>query len=255
MKLGHIPFVNMSPFHHFLSRRWLDQHELVLGNPRQLGQWARAGRVDAACFSFVDGLELVASGEFEWLDALGIAGEGSIQSILLCGAGDAAGLKGQAIAVTPQTATTVRLMEAWLRGRLGLAADDYRLTGPDDNAAARLVIGDEALRRHLDLGGSEPQTDLCDEWSAWTGKPFVFARWAVRTGLPARAKGELALTLRSALDLALDDLEDVARAQSERTGIPAEAIRHYLKGIRFRLGAEELAGAALFEEKLRDLGR
>jgi chorismate dehydratase len=147
----------------------------------------------------------------------------------------------------------VRLLETWLQERLGLAADDYRLTGPDDNAAARLLIGDEALRRHLDLGASEPQTDLCEAWSAWTGRPFVFARWAVRKSLPARAKAELGLSLRSALDLALDDLEHVAAAEAERTGLAAEALHRYLQGIRYHLGPEELAGAALFEEKLKRL--
>lgn len=251
MKLGRIPFINMAPFYHFLGARWLEQHELALGNPRQLGTLARAGKLDAAPFSYVDGLELVASGEFEWLDSLGIAGRGPIQSILLVGAESPRALAGQAIAVTPQTATTVKLMEAWLREVVGVT--DYRLTGPDDNAAARLLIGDEALRRHLDLGGQEPQIDLCDEWERWTGQPFVFARWAVRKGLPLRAKAELALTLRSALDLGLEDLAHVAEAQAERTGLPAKAIEAYLRGIRFRLGDEELAGAGLFEAQLAKL--
>jgi predicted solute-binding protein len=245
LKLGRIPFINMAPFHHFLGARWLEQHELALGNPRQLGTLARAGKLDAACFSYVDGLELVASGEFEWLDSLGIAGRGPIRSILLVGAEDPKSLAGQAIAVTPQTSTTVKLMEAWLREHVGVT--DYRLTGPDDNAAARLLIGDEALRRHLERGGQEPQIDLCEEWERWTARSFVFARWAVRQGLAPRAKAELALTLRSALDLGLEDLAHVAEAQAERTGLPAKAIESYLQGIRFRLGEDELSGASLFE--------
>jgi predicted solute-binding protein len=251
LKLGRIPFINMAPFYHFLGARWLEQHELVLGNPRQLGTLARAGKLDAAPFSYVDGLELVASGEFEWLGKLGIAGQGPIQSILLVGCEDPKALAGQAIAVTPQTATTVKLLEAWLREHVGVT--DYRLTGPDDNAAARLLIGDEALRRHLELGGSEPQIDLCDEWQRWTGRAFVFARWAVRKGLSPRAKGELTLTLDSSLDLAIGDLIHVAEGQAERTGLKAADIEAYLKGIRFRLGEDELSGASLFESYLEKL--
>lgn len=251
MKLGRIPFINMAPFHHFLGARWVEQHDWSLGNPRQLGTLARAGKLDAAAFSFVDGLELVASGEYEWLGALGIAGQGPIRSILLCGTSDPKTLQGQAIAVSPQTATTVRLMELWLRDVAGVA--DYRLVGADEPAAARLVIGDEALKRHLELGEQEPQIDLCEAWTAWTGLPFLFARWAVRRGLPARAKGELALSLNSALDLGLGDLEHVSQAQSERSGLPAAQIQAYLQGIRFRLGPAELDGAALFERKLQTL--
>lgn len=252
MRLGRIPFINMAPYYHFLSARWLDQHELSLGNPRQLGNLAKAGKLDAAPFSYADGVELRASGEFEWLDALGIAGHGRIRSILLVGASDPLALAGQAIAVTPHTATTVRLLEVWLQQKHGVK--DYRLVGPDHTAAARLLIGDEALKRHLELGGKEPQIDLSAEWSSWTGLPFVFARWAVRSGLPARAKAELALSVRSALDLALDDLEDVAKAQAERSKLPQAEIMAYLQGIRFRLGPNELAGAAEFERRLAELG-
>jgi chorismate dehydratase len=254
MRLGRIPFINMAPYYHFLSSRWLEQHELSLGHPRQLGKLAKAGKLDAAPFSYADGLELLASGEFEWLDALGIAGHGPIQSILLVGVSDPASLTGKAIAVTPQTATTVRLLEIWLQQKHGIK--DYRLIAPDASpspdpaVAARLLIGDEALRRYLELGGKEPQIDLSAEWSAWTGLPFIFARWAVRSGLPARAKAELALSIRSALDLALDDLEDVAQAQAERSKLPQAPVQAYLGGIRYRLGANELAGAAEFERRL-----
>lgn len=251
MKLGRIPFINMAPFHHFLGARWVEQHDWSLGNPRQLGTLARAGKLDAAAFSFVDGLELVASGEYEWLDALGIAGQGPIRSILLCGTSDPKALQGQAIAVSPQTATTVRLMELWLRDVVGVTG--YRLVGAEEPSAARLVIGDEALKRHLELADQEPQIDLCEAWTAWTGLPFLFARWAVRKGLPARAKGELALSLNSALDLGLGDLEHVSQAQAERSGLPAAQIQAYLQGIRFRLGPSELDGAALFERKLQTL--
>jgi predicted solute-binding protein len=82
-----------------------------------------------------------------------------------------------------------------------------------------------------------------------TGTPAC-SRWAVRSGLPARAKAELALSIRSALDLALDDLEDVAQAQAERSKLPQAPVQAYLGGIRYRLGANELAGAAEFERRL-----
>jgi predicted solute-binding protein len=75
----------------------------------------------------------------------------------------------------------------------------------------------------------------------------------VRRSLPERDKLRLGISIRSALELALADLEDVARAQHERTGLPAEEILAYLGAIRFALGPEELAGAQAFEMKLADL--
>ena len=251
MRLGIIPFVNMAPHFHFLSARWLQQHELTRGNPRQLGQLALAGRLDAAPFSYAHGLELVGSGEFEWLGDTGVCGAGPIQSILLVGEDRPQALAGQAISVTPHTATTVRLLQLWLRQLHGV--HDFRLVDPGQPCAAQLLIGDQALQRHLQLGGSEPQVDLSAEWMDWVGKPFVFARWAVRASLPARAKGELALSVLSAVDLALGDMGEVARAEALRTGLPEAAVLAYLRGIRYKLGTEELAGAAEFERRWRAL--
>lgn len=247
MRLGVIPFVNMAPHYHFLSARWLQQHELSRGNPRQLGQLARAGRLDAAPFSYADGLELVGSGEFEWLGSLGVCGAGPIQSILLVGQHRPEALADQAIAVTPHTATTVRLLQLWLRQRHEVQG--FRLVAPGEPSAAQLLIGDEALKRRLELGAREPQVDLSAEWMNWVGKPFVFARWAVRAALPTRAKSELALSVLSAVDLALADLEDVAASEARRTGLPEEPVLTYLRAIRYRLGPEELAGAAEFERR------
>jgi chorismate dehydratase len=248
MKFGTIPFVNMAPYYHFLSSRWLDEHQVTSGNPRQLGALAKTGKLDAAPFSYVDGLELVAGGEFEWLDSMGIAGFGPIRSILLVGATSPVDVAGQAVAISPQTATTVRLMEVWLKQRHKIS--DFRLVGLDDPTPLRLIIGDEALRRKLEYGGAEPQIDLSEEWTAWTGKPFVFARWAVRKSIPDRDKMRLAISVRSALELAQGDWEDVSRAQSERTGLPQAELIAYLKAIRYQLGPEELAGAQQFVQQL-----
>jgi chorismate dehydratase len=248
MKFGTIPFVNMAPYYHFLSSRWLDEHQVVSGNPRQLGALAKTNKLDAAPFSYVDGMELVSGGEFEWLDSMGIAGYGPIRSILLVGAASPKDLAGRSVAVSPQTATTVRLMEVLLRQKHGIG--DFQMAPPEDPTPFRLLIGDEALRRKLQQGGAEPQMDLSEEWTQWTGKPFVFARWAVRKSLPLRDRMRLAVSVRSALELSLGDLEDVSRAQSERTGLPQAELMAYLKAIRFNLGPAELAGADAFAEKL-----
>ncbi len=250
MRFGAIPFVNMAPHYRFLGESWLRQHEVVTGSPRRLGELAREGRLDAAPFSYVDALGLVEGGDFEWLDALGVAGFGPIRSILLDGAASDGDARGAAIAVSPHTATTVRLLEVWLRQRHGVL--DYRLVPPDGAASLRLVIGDEAL--HLHLGPPAPRVDLSAEWTAWTGLPFVFARWAVRRSLPDREKRLLALSIRSALDLALGDLGEVARSEADRTGLAQDGILGYLRGIRFKLGPEELAGAAEFGRRLAGLG-
>src|SRR3954471_4584697 len=114
MRLALIPFVNAAPYFHFLDPAWLARQQQVLDSPRDLGELARAGKVDAGLFSLVDVWDLERRGLFEPLGDLGIAGNGPIGSILLFGTEDPSRLEGQDIGVTGQSATTVRLLEVWL---------------------------------------------------------------------------------------------------------------------------------------------
>ena len=65
MILGKIPYLNTSPYFHFLSERWLRQHSVVSAHPARLGEMARLGELDAAPFSLVDAAALVEAGAFE----------------------------------------------------------------------------------------------------------------------------------------------------------------------------------------------
>lgn len=249
MILGKIPYLNTMPYFHFLSDRWLKQHVVINAPPAQLGEMARQGKLDAAPFSFVDSAQLVAEGNFEYLGDMGIAARGPIQSILLFGIKNPAALEGKSIAVTSHTATTVRLMEVWLKEKIGLK--QWNKVAMGQSAAATLLIGDDALSRLLKgLPGDPPPIDLCQAWSAWTGLPFVFARWAVRKNLPEGQKRELQLSIWSAMELALDDLEAVSQRASEDTAFEAEFIESYLRGITYKIGPEEIKGANLFLDKL-----
>jgi chorismate dehydratase len=252
MILGKIPYLNTTPYFHFLSERWLKQHVVVNAPPAQLGELARQGNLDAAPFSFVDAAQLVGSGDFEYLGDMGIAAKGPIQSILLFGIKSPKTLEGKSIAVTSHTATTVRLMEVWLREKIMLK--QWNKVSMGQSASATLLIGDDALSRLLKgLPGDPAPIDLCEEWSSWTGLPFVFARWAVRKNLPDAQKRELQLSIWSAMELALDDLEAVAERASEDTAFEAPFIESYLRGITYKMGPEELKGSELFLNKLAAL--
>ena len=249
MILANIPYLNTAPYFHFFSKRWLSRHTIVNANPRELGDMARAGKLDAGLFSLVDAWSLVDSGNYEFLGDLGIAGKGPIQSILLFGTSDPASLEGKAISVTSHTATSSRLMEVWLKQKHGIKVWENVPLGQSSHAT--LLIGDEALRRkQAAIPGDPAPIDLCEAWTEWTGLPFVFARWAVKKSLPEAEKRELLLSLISGLELSLDDLETVAQARAMDSAFEADFIQTYLKGIIYRMGPEEERGMALFKEKL-----
>ena len=83
--------------------------------------------------------------------------------------------------------------------------------------------------------------------------PFSNDRRQVQMLLDRVMSGGVSV-IEALFHLAQHDLRHVAETQAERIGLPADEIESYLKGIRYRLGEEELKGAQLFEEKLKALG-
>jgi chorismate dehydratase len=254
MRLALIPFANTAPYFHFLAPAWLKGQTLVSDAPKDLGNLARENAVDAGVLSLVDVWDLEKRGLFEPLGDLGIAGHGPIGSILLFGVRDPRELEGASIGVTGQTATTVRLLEVWLKGRVGLKS--WNLVELDQPSQAVLLIGDQAMARSLSLSTGEPRPiDLSAEWTEWTGLSFVFARWAVRKNLPAEEKAGLSKAVTASLEKSLSPggLVELSRHLSSQTGFPTAFLADYLRQIRYFLGNDERKGLALFREKLEEL--
>src|SRR5262245_41118714 len=158
------------------------------GDPSDLSRWLAAGEVDAALLPVAESLRGVGEG---FLGAHGIACDGAVESVLafLPPGADLAAARGEPwdVVLDPASRTSVALLRTLLETRHGLSPR-YRVAtapGPDPAASAAsitLVIGDRAFARRKGWTGSV--LDLGAEWKAWTGLPFVFARWTARRGLP-----------------------------------------------------------------------
>src|SRR5208282_3814048 len=94
---------------------------------------------------------------------------------------------------------------------------------------AGLVIGDPALRidrtRHFTY-------DLAEEWIRLTGKPFVFAFWAVRQAALENftRHQDLAEIFQQSRDHGLrpESLDRIARDWAPRVGLTEPQVRDYL---------------------------
>ena len=251
MRLANIPFTNTAPFFGRLDPAWLAEQDVVSDSPRDLGRLAREGRVDAGVFSLVDLWDLQKRGAFEPLGELGIAGRGPIRSILLFGTNDPTRLEGARIAVSGQTSTSVRLMDLWLRRAVGIRTWTPVALGEPSDAA--LLIGDQALARGLSLGREEPRPiDLCERWTAWTGLPFVFARWGVSRTLSGPERQALLERVEGSLTAWEADPAPLAAEQAAATGFPAPFLEAYLRGIIYRLGESERRGMDHFHQLLEE---
>jgi chorismate dehydratase len=242
LRIARIHYLNTDPF---FTDEPMEGATLVSVHPRELGRLAAAGKVDAGLLSLADLWNLEAY--FEPLGAYGLAAEGAVRSVLLFSKKPPAELAGATIGVTEQTSTSVRLLQVLLASRYGLEARFRAGFRAGDDA--RLLIGDEALRaRESGLKGFPRVADLAEEWHAWRGLPFVFARWAVRRTVPAYLKVDLAARLDAALRENRRRRTALATAGAKRLGLPAAVVRDYLDGFTYRLGEREDRAETAFRD-------
>jgi chorismate dehydratase len=131
------------------------------------------------------------------------------------------------------------------------------------DADAVLLIGDRAIekaeggrRRAEGLKSASSESpvpgpfveiwDLGEEWTAWTGLPFVFAMWVAREGVDV---SELVGLLEAARDRGLAAVDEIAVREAPVVGISRELAERYLReNLHFTLGGEEQAGLRRFYE-------
>jgi len=148
--------------------------------------------------------------------------------------------------VTPETSTSIRLLRLLLEVRRGLAGVRFVRGLEPAQADALLLIGDEAMRtRSRPPEGFVHTLDLGADWLEWTGLPFVYAAWVVRSALEPALKAELARFLEASLAAGLASLPEIARRLSIG-GWSAEEVEGYLRRFHYRFGPEDLAGLERF---------
>jgi chorismate dehydratase len=201
--------------------------------PRALGEAVAAGHVDAGPLPIADCLRLEPR---LTLLPFGIATRDRAQSVFLFSDRPMRELGGRRVAVTGETATSVRLLRMLLAFRDEAAPPT--LVALDEPAEAMLLIGDAALAAHRGPWPHARCFDLGEEWWQWTGLPCVFAAWAVRTDVPPGAPRALAAVLEESLEMGLRAIPAIARARCD-LGLSEAEVEAYLRGFVYRLGPDE----------------
>ncbi|MGH7847273.1 MAG: menaquinone biosynthetic enzyme MqnA/MqnD family protein [Candidatus Binatia bacterium] len=246
MRVARLTYLNCAPFYWSCENWGLP---LVPCVPRELGQLARRGEVDAGPMAVVDWFSL--EREFEPVGSYGIASHGSVLSVLLFSSKPIDGLADSAIGVTEETSTSFRLLQLLLEGRYGLKGCSFRRGG---HGQACLLIGDAALEE-MKKAKWPFVYDLADEWQRWQGSPFVFARWVIRSSLPASEKRRMEKSLDTSFTGSMARLEDVAAHYAGQGSLQPEEIVAYLRNLVFVIGEAEERGLAEFKRLLADKGQ
>jgi chorismate dehydratase len=208
--------------------------ELVLAPPTEMIPALRKGKLDAALLSSIEALRhpgsTVAAG-------LGIACKQEIRSVR---AFRRRGQKIRTVGCDQSSATTVALLKLLLHHVYKDETDgepEFSTIEPTLEPDALphdlvMLIGDPGL--DADAGNREIW-DLGTEWVRWTGLPFVFALWVMRSGVDHAA--------------VLPALHRARTAGRERGAVDGtEGAAHY------ELDAEDVRGVQRFWAECRALG-
>jgi len=204
---------------------------------------ADIGIIPAFTFAEIPGLVI--------LPNITIASKDRVRSILLVSKKPIEEV--QTVATDSTSRTSVALLQVlftkFLGGRRQLTPHDPALEAMLRNHDAALLIGDAALRVPTESGYY--LYDLAHEWHERTGKPFVFAFWAVRLdALSRQPRGlDLAEVFQSSRDHGLrpENISTTAKEWSQKLLLSTDDIRHYLtKNIHYYLDHENHAGLQLF---------
>jgi len=218
-------------------------------------QQADIGLIPAVSYATIPGLQVIPD--------VAIAAKGAVRSILLISKTPIEAI--HAIAADAGSRTSVALARVifrkWIskggRGPVFTSRPPHLKEMLQDNDAA-LLIGDAALtapREHYHV------YDLGEEWKRRTGKPFVFAFWAVRAAsvedAGASPRVDLAAVFQSSKRHGLqpNSLRSIAREWSRRIELNEKKIVSYLtRNVDYSLDRDNLQALELFFQYCAEIG-
>ena len=231
-----------------------DTFEIDYTVPSGCAEALRTGRAD---IGIIPAISYQSISVLQVIPEVAITAKGAVRSILLVSKVPLSEIR--SVAVDTSSRTSVALLHIlfakyWrpdLETRHGSSLPEFVPMTPDLTPMlavcdAALLIGDPALtvdrsRYHV--------VDLAVEWNRHTGKPFVFAFWAVRRaaieGHPLRS--HLAEIFQQSRDRGLANLDTLAREWAPRVGISEEDVKNYLsKNISYSFDQACIDGVRLF---------
>jgi len=246
MRISAISYLNTAPlmwdFEHGNAGRRFDIGYTV---PSQCAAELAEGAADigiipAAAYATVPDLSV--------LPGIAIASRQPVRSILLVSEKPLDEIR--TVALDSSSLTSVALVrilfEKFWGGDRGYASRSPHLQEMLHQSDAALLIGDPALQ----VDRSRYRTwDLAEEWIRVTGKPFVFAFWAVRNQALGQTNLDLATIFQESRDHGLlpENLDRIAETWAPKLGISEKDVRDYLTtNIHYSLDQSCLEGLYLF---------
>lgn len=240
--------------------RYLNSKPLIYGlpgvrleHPRDLAFALRAGELDAALVPVFEVLS-APEGTYQIVDGIGVGSHGPVYSVFVAHRADPE--HWDCVVADPASLTSVHLLQVLIRLIFGrtLMVIHPDLASESQKQRARLWIGNQAiaLRQSLSAGDPVQFWDLGEEWSKFTGLPFVYALWVLRRNTNEGRSTHIADAFREVARTGLESRKQIAEQETE---FGFEFAQKYLGDwICFGIGEDQKAGITRFEQELRSGG-
>lgn len=243
LSVGIVNYLNSKPLAWaFLQGRNGDRFEASFLPPARVAELLARGELD---IGLIPAIEVQRIPGLRVLPGLCVSAIEEVRSVLLVHEVPIEQVR--RVALDTNSRTSAALVQILLADRYGLKPELVRAE-PEvekmlETADAALVIGDPALKvdreRYRIL-------DLAAEWKALTGKPMVFAVWAVAPGVQS-ASQESGASLATYFEQSLRDgraaMDELVEQSATTMSLDPEEVRVYLtENLSFDLGEEALAG-------------
>jgi chorismate dehydratase len=248
VRIGAVNYLNTKPLIYNLERL-APKALLSLDLPSRLADRLADGKLDVA---LIPAIEYFRGEGYSIVPNIAIATRGPALSVTLFSRVPWAEIR--TVALDEGSRTSAALTQILLRHRHGIVPAVRPLPTRADaeysDADAVLLIGDRAMKSCLP--GFRFAYDLGQEWHDWTGLPFVYAVWAVRSGADLVGVEN---ALEEAKRQGLAHVGEIAAAEAPQLGLDAGFCRRYLETvIRFNLGPRELDGLQRFYDLASEIG-
>ena len=250
LRISAISFLNTAPlmwdFEHGDTAEQLRQHfEIGYTVPSRCAEELKLGLADigiipAAAYTSIPGLAVIPD--------VAIASKNAVRSILLISKVPVEKIR--SVATDDSSRTSAALVEIFLRKFIGINPGFRRQKPVLEEMLqwhdAGLLIGDPAL---LAPDQGLYVYDLAEQWRNWTGRPFVFAFWAVRKASLAGPGPDLNITrtFQESRNNGLKHIPELVSIWAPRLALPPQVVHSYLtENIDYTLDEDNLEGLCLY---------
>lgn len=246
--VARIPYLGCEPFYYDMERRGIEVRNIA---PAMIASALLNGEVDsgpvpiAHCVLLNEG--------FQPLSGFCITAVSHSGATVLHSKEPITDLNGLSISIPDESSQDRTLLRMLLTLKHGVdpvyVLDSQDSEQPHD---ALLLAGNQALRRRRGVRGFPHRYDLGEEWREWTGLPFVFYRWMVRTGMERPDAAILEDALFVGQEDWLDNLYRMSGPRDDLLMLPKDVLEH-IQSLRFYMGVPEQKAIDLFNQHLESL--